>query len=182
MTGNQLLKVLALMGLFNSSLVVADCNKQSELGNGDWQETVVSPEVSVKLLEAEFLKSLKDGIACKGTVSSRTAGSQDANNNGSPASPTGGASVALTDNLVDQVQTEAPVSGRRGVSSASYGDVMSRRGTSAAEANDARTVRDDTVSEEDNLKRVLREAIATETDAEKRRALISRYESLFGPL
>ena len=51
-----------------------------------------------------------------------------------------------------------------------------------AQANDIRTVIDDTVSEEDNLKKVLREAIATESDLEKRQALITRYESLFGPL
>ncbi|MDB2313378.1 hypothetical protein N9V47_06960 [Luminiphilus sp.] len=182
MARKQLIKVLALMCFFNSSFVVADCSNKSELGNGDWQETVVSKEASLRLLEAEFLQALKDSTACQDSVSSRTAGNHGANNNGLPASPTGGASAALTENLADQAQTQTPASGPRGVISESYGDATRRRETSVAEANDTRTVRDETVSEEDNLKRVLREAIATEPNAEKRRALITRYESLFGPL
>lgn len=182
MTGKKLVKVLVLTCSVSSSLAVADCKKQPELGNGDWQETAVSPEASLRLLEAEFLKSLKNATDCNNSVSAQTTSNQGGSNNGLPASPTGGASAALADNTVDQVQTEVAASGRQGAGSESYADATSRRKTSAAQANDIRTVSDDTASEEDNLKRVLREAIATEPDLEKRQALITRYESLFGPL
>lgn len=182
MTGKKLAKVLVLTCSVSSSLAVADCKQQPELGNGDWQETAVSPEASLRLLEAEFLKSLKNATDCNNSVSAQTTSNQDGSNNGLPASPTGGASAALADNTVDQVQTEVAASGRQGAGSESYANATSRSKTSAAQANDIRTVSDDTASEEDNLKRVLREAIATESDLEKRQALITRYESLFGPL
>jgi hypothetical protein len=180
MTGTQLVKVLVLTCSVSSSLATADCRKQPELGKGDWQDTVVSTEASLRLLEAEFLKSLKNATDCDKSVSAQTTSNQVGSNNGLPASPTGGASAALADSTVDQVQTEAAASGRQGVGSESYADAKSRSESSAAQANDIRTVSDDTASEEDNLKRVLREAIATESDLEKRQALITRYESLFG--
>lgn len=182
MTGRELFKAVVFAGSFSSSLVVADCNKQPELGNGDWQETVVSPEASLRLLEAEFLKSLKNATDCNASVSAQTTSNQGGSNSELPASPAGGVSTASTENITDQAQTEVPASGRQAADSASYADAMSRSESSAAQANDIRTVSDDTVSEEDNLKRILREAIATESDLEKRQALITRYESLFGPL
>ena len=182
MTGKKLVKALVLTCSISSSLAVADCKKQPELGKGDWQETIVSPEASLRLLEAEFLKSLINTTVCSNDGSAQTTSNQGGSNNGSPASSTGGASAVLADNTVDQVQTEVAVSGRQGAGSESYAAATSRSETSTAEANDIRTVRGDTTSEEDNLKRVLREAIATESDLEKRRALITRYESLFGPL
>ena len=182
MTGKKLVKLLVLTCSVSSSLASADCNKQPELGKGDWQGTVVSPEASLRLLEAEFLKSLKNTTDCNNSDSAQTTSKQGGSTNGLPASPTGGASAPLADITADHVQTEVAASGRQGAGSESYGDTTSRSETSAAQANDIRTVSDDTVSEEDNLKKVLREAIATESDLEKRQALITRYESLFGPL
>lgn len=182
MTGKKLVKVLVLTCSVSSPLALADCKKQSELGKGDWQETVVSPKASLRLLEAEFLESLKSATDCNDRVSTQTTSNQGGSNNGLPASPTEGASAALTDNPVDPVQTEVAASGRRGAGSVSYADASSRSETSAARGNDIRTVSDDAASEEDNLKRVLSEAIAKESDLEKRQALITRYETLFGPL
>tara|TARA_B100000035_G_scaffold283657_1_gene266023 strand:- start:265 stop:813 length:549 start_codon:yes stop_codon:yes gene_type:complete len=182
MTGKKLVKALVLTCSVSSSLAIADCKKQPELGKGDWQETVVSQEASLRLLEAEFLKSLKNTTDCNNSVSAQTTSNQGGSNNGLASSPTGGASAALADNTVDLVQTEIASSGRQGAGSERYADATSRSETSAAQANDIRIVSDDTVSEEDNLKKVLREAIATESDLEKRQALITRYESLFGPL
>ena len=182
MTGKKLVKVLVLTCSVSSSLASADCNKQPELGKADWQETVVSPEASLRLLEAEFLTSLKNTTDCNNSVNAQTTSNQGGSTSGLPASPTGGASAALADITADQVQTEVAASGRQGAGSESYGDTTSRSETSTAQANDIRTVSDDTVSEEDSLKKVLREAIATESDLEKRQALTTRYESLFGPL
>lgn len=182
MTGKKLVKILVLACSVSSSLATADCKKQPELGKGDWQETVVSPEASVRLLEAEFLKSLKNATDCNNSVSAQTTNNHGGGNNGLPALPTGGASAALADITVDQVQTEVATSGRQAAGSESFADATSRSETSAAQANDIRAVSDDTASEEDDLKKVLREAIATESDLEKRQALITRYESLFGPL
>lgn len=182
MTGAKLVKVLVLTCSVSSSLATANCNKQPELGNGDWQETAISPEASLRLLEAEFLKSLINATDCNNSVSTQAASNQGGRNNGLPASPTGDASAALADITVDHIQTEVAASGRQGAGSESYADATRRSETSAARANDITTVSDDTASEEDNLKKVLREAIATESDLEKRQALITRYELLFGPL
>ena len=182
MTSKKLVKVLVLTWSVSSSIAIADCMRQPELGKGDWQEKVVSPEVSRRLLEAEFLKSLRNATDCNDSVSTKTASNQGGSNSELPASLAGAVSTASTENTVFQAQTEVPASGRKASGSASYADVTSRSESSAAQANDIRTVSGDTVSEEDNLKRVLREAIAKESDSDKRQVLIARYELLFGPL
>ena len=81
---------------------------------------MVSPEASLRLLEAEFLKSLKNTTDCNNSVSAQTKSNQGGSTNGLPASPTGGASAALADITADQVQTDVAASGRQGAGSESY--------------------------------------------------------------
>ena len=131
MTGKKLVTALVLICSISSSLVKADCRKQPELGKGDWQETVVSPEASLRLLEAEFLKSLKIRLIAN-SVSAQTKSNQ-ASTNGLPASPTGALQPA--DITADQVQTDVAASGRQGAGSESYGDTTSHSEISA-QAND----------------------------------------------
>jgi ribosomal protein S9 len=170
-----LLVLIALIPLHN----FADCESKTMIGSGDWKGNVLSAEQRIKLLESELRLSLQGLSGCDQTSTDSTAAaSQDSNSQTEavalPASgnmsANGSENPQETGEVLARDQVNDPLNdnGLRRSASSQRVDVNVRGGNVS--------------SEEDELRKVLLEAIERETDPVKRRALIERYEQLFGAI
>lgn len=166
-----LIGILMLISQFTSG----DCSRQASLGAGNWKETVLSADGRLKMLEAELRQSLQQNTECEEDGKTRNVARAGAGEQSPFQSSTGFKTTEISES---DTSYESRASGEGSILTEEMeaGRVKSR----IVERADERLGEGQILSEEDELRRVLREAIVNENDPIKRRALVTRYEQLFG--
>lgn len=145
------------------SLSSTDCIPRNQIGNADWKNKVLSAEDSIYLLEMELANSISAVTECLDQSSTQdytASEGEDISDNGGDGDDTAGASIATTESPVYETSPNS----RSSVTDVTHTDLESNSD----------------VVVEDNLEQVMREAILTESDVTRRKALKERYRQLFG--